>query len=135
MSDFGRMWRRALRKRCVLCGEGRPFAGWLKVRERCSVCGHAHAREPGYFLGSIYLNYGLTGALLMIWVVVAAFVLDLDQSLQVGLPVLFVLIFPFWFLRYARGLWMAIDLSIDPPAPGEFACPADQEGPDRRVED
>ncbi len=117
---FGLLLRRALRLRCPACGEGQPFPSWFKLRERCRVCGFAHAREPGYFLGSIYLNYGLTGALVLVWVAFAAFVLELDEGLQFALPIGFIVVFPLWFLRYARALWMAIDLALDPPGADEF---------------
>ena len=30
---------RGLLRRCPACGEGRLFAGYLKVRERCAKCG------------------------------------------------------------------------------------------------
>lgn len=31
--------RSAVRGRCPRCGQGRLFAGWLKVRPACDVCG------------------------------------------------------------------------------------------------
>jgi len=30
---------RGLRKRCPQCGKGRVFKGWLKLHDRCEVCG------------------------------------------------------------------------------------------------
>ncbi len=34
---LGRGWRRT----CPCCGEGAAFAGFLRIRERCAVCGEA----------------------------------------------------------------------------------------------
>lgn len=47
------LWR-GLRRRCPNCGEGRLFAGFLKVRATCEACGHDNGRyraddAPPYF--------------------------------------------------------------------------------------
>ena len=57
------MLGRALRLRCPRCGEGMLFLGWFHMRSRCDWCGLIYEREPGFFLGSIYVNYGLTAVL------------------------------------------------------------------------
>ena len=54
-----------LHERCPKCGQGQVFekpAHLLKfpeMKERCSVCDYRFDREPGYFLGAMYLSYGL----------------------------------------------------------------------------
>src|SRR3954470_7996123 len=57
---------RALRLRCPLCGQGRLFRGWLTMHKQCPQCGATFEREPGFFLGSIYINYGLTALIVAI---------------------------------------------------------------------
>ena len=60
---------RALRLRCPLCGKAPIFRDWFRVHPRCAGCGWAFDREPGYFLGSIYINYGLSTVMLcLLWV-------------------------------------------------------------------
>ena len=83
---------------------------------QCEACGLRFEREPGYFLGSIYFNYGVTAAI----VTVAALSLMIftsvtETTLLWSLGALCVL-FPMWFFRYARALWMAWDNFADPPA-------------------
>src|SRR5690242_4418774 len=56
---IGRAWR----LRCPICGVGKTFDGWFRMRPKCDHCGYVFDREPGYFLGSIYANYGLTALL------------------------------------------------------------------------
>lgn len=118
--------RRALRLRCPICGEGRLFAGWFRMHEHCAHCGFRFQREPGYFLGSIYFNYGVTSL-----VVVAVFFglfLGFDVSPETLLWPLtaFCLLFPLWFFRYARALWLAMDASFDPlPPPRAGQLPPD----------
>ena len=84
------------------------------MRDRCPACGRQFNRSPGYFLGSIYFNYGLTAIL-----VVAAYFSFYFSGLMSGTPLLvlltvFIVIFPLWFFRYARSLWMALDEMLDP---------------------
>lgn len=71
-------------------------------------------RAPGYLLGSIYMNYGVTAFI----VVAAYFSLYFSQSLTgnqllVALTA-FSVLFPVWFFRYARAIWIAFDERWDP---------------------
>jgi len=65
-------------------------------------------------LGSIYFNYGVTSLL----VVVIYFSLYFSQVMTNYGRLLtlgtFVLLFPLWFFRYARALWIAFDEQFDP---------------------
>ena len=107
------IWR-ALRLRCPKCGQAEIFHGWFAMHDRCAACGRRFNRSPGYFLGSIYFNYGLTAGL----VVVAYFSLYFSDLMS-GKPLLavltvFIVAFPLWFFRYARSLWLALDELLDP---------------------
>jgi len=90
------------------------FRNWLSMRDPCPECGRKYDRAPGYLLGSIYFNYGVTALLL----VVLYFSLYLSGTMT-GRQLLYVLaafalLFPLWFFRYARGLWIAFDELFDP---------------------
>ena len=56
---------RGLRLLCPRCGRGRIFRGWFAMNERCAACGRKFDRAPGYMLGSIYINYGVTALLVV----------------------------------------------------------------------
>jgi uncharacterized protein (DUF983 family) len=105
---------RGLRLLCPKCGGTRIFRGWFTMNDRCAECGRRFNRAPGYLLGSIYINYGLTAML----VVVAYFSLYFAEVLRSNqlLVVLtaFIVVFPLWFFRYARSLWIAFDERWDP---------------------
>jgi uncharacterized protein (DUF983 family) len=105
---------RALRLRCPACGQSKMFRGLFAMDEACPNCGRSFRRGPGYLLGSIYFNYGLT-ALLITALFFAGFFSDAFSSNQllVALTV-FAVLFPIWFFRYARALWIAFDESWDP---------------------
>ena len=51
---------RALRLRCPRCGETPLFTGWFAMPPRCAFCGIRFERAQGYFVGAIYVNYGVT---------------------------------------------------------------------------
>ncbi len=112
---FMKLVSRALRLRCPICGQGSLFAGLLKMHANCPHCGVKFEREPGFFVGSIYINYGLT-ALIATVIYISNFVASGFQStrnMQVGL-VVFALVFPLLFFRHARSLWLGFDQWHDP---------------------
>jgi rubredoxin len=112
---FGRCWR----LRCPVCGRGKQFNGWFRMRASCEACGYSYQREPGYFLGSIYINYGLTALLVTVGFFVGFFALDISpELLLIGLT-FFCVAFPLWFFRYARSLWMGFDTFWDPVSSAE----------------
>jgi uncharacterized protein (DUF983 family) len=105
---------RALRLRCPACGRAKLFRNWLSMNDPCPDCGRKFDRAPGYLLGAIYFNYGVTALL----VVVFYFSMFLSGTLT-GKQLLwtltaFAVLFPLWFFRYARALWIAFDERWDP---------------------
>ena len=105
---------RGLRLCCPTCGRGKLFRTFFSMNDPCPQCERKFEREPGFWLGSIYFNYGVTALL----VVVMYFGLFFTDTLT-GKPLLiamgsFALLFPLWFFRYARALWLAFDERYDP---------------------
>lgn len=85
----------------------------------CSSCRLPFEREPGFYLGSIYVNYGLT-VLAVTASYVAAFAWGgANLDLVLWSLAAFCLFFPIWFFRYARALWLAFDEYWDPRAADE----------------
>lgn len=56
---------RMLTEKCPHCGKGQVFEQKKKLfelpvmKERCAECNYLFDREPGYFLGAMYISYGL----------------------------------------------------------------------------
>jgi len=103
-----------LRLRCAVCGRGKLFRGWFRMKEKCDHCGAKFDPGGGYYLGSIYFNYGVTAVI----VVACYLILFLTrwvspEKLFWGLAI-FCLAFPLWFFRYARSLWFGFDHYWDP---------------------
>lgn len=99
--------------RCPACGEGPLFRGWFRMHEACGACGASFLREQGFYLGSIYINYGVTvivtGALYAVLVLVAG--VSHETALTACLAV--AVAFPVLFFRHARSFLLALDGSVN----------------------
>ena len=80
----------------------------------CAVCDLRFERAQGYWVGAIYVNYGVTVA-----IAVGGFFLlrewpglEPPGSWPCGCP--FVLVFPLWFFRYSRSLWLGLEYGLNP---------------------
>jgi uncharacterized protein (DUF983 family) len=109
-----RATRRALALRCPRCGGTTLFDGWFAMRTACALCGLRFERAPGYFVGAIYVNYAVTaiaaiGGYFVLW-----WLADLSTATQLALWVPFVIVFPLWFFRYSRSLWLAAEHFVNP---------------------
>ena len=108
------LWWRAVRLRCPACGRAPIFRGWFAMDEMCSACGRPFARDPGYLLGSIYFNYGVT-ALVVVAMYFMMFFRDwFSDGQRLVILSAFAVVFPLWFFRYARAFWIAFDERWDP---------------------
>lgn len=104
---------KALRLRCPQCGGGRLFAGWFRMFERCPNCKLLYERAPGYFLGSAYINYGLTALIMTATYIGLRFGAGIERNVLAPPLLIFCVIFPLFFFRYARSFWLAMDFYFD----------------------
>jgi len=110
---------RGLLKRCALCGGGRLFTGWLRMKERCPRCGYLFEREEGFFLGAYVINLAIAQALVIVLAVVPAIVLlsrNPDTSIVpivVG-GILGAVVAPVAFYPFSKTIWTAFDLIMRP---------------------
>lgn len=111
---FWKTFFRSCRLKCPRCGEDRIFSGWFRMEERCNACGLKYERAPGYFLGSIYFNYGMTALLVVILYFTIYFGELMPTEYLFWSMIVFSILFPMWFFRYARSLWIGMDQYLDP---------------------
>jgi uncharacterized protein (DUF983 family) len=84
------------------------------MRPRCPACRLVFEREPGYFVGAIYLNYGMTVLILMPGYLALHAWLEPSIGQQLLIWGIFAVAFPLWFFRYSKSLWLALDHLVDP---------------------
>ena len=108
-----------LHQRCPRCHSGRifpysVFRGFPKMHQRCPVCNLKFQREEGYFLGAMYISYGMAlvtiGALaVLLWSITGWSIMK--STLW---AIVFFLPFVPGVTLFARVLWIYLDQSIDP---------------------
>ena len=95
---------------------------------KCQHCGLDYEREPGFYLGSIYVNFGLT-ALLTTILYFVGLTHDMPPNWLLGGLMAFCLIFPLLIFRHARAIWLAFDQFWDPQEPADVGnSKADRNG-------
>jgi uncharacterized protein (DUF983 family) len=110
--------RRAFGLRCPRCGEAPLFVNLVRMAPRCPVCGLAFERETGYFIGAIYINYGLTVGIAVAGYFLLEAWLAPPTAWQVTGWAVFAVVFPLWSFRYSKSLWLALDHLVDPTDAG-----------------
>lgn len=118
-----RLTGRALMLHCPNCGGGPVLQHWLKLRVRCGNCGIRLERgEHDYFMGSLMLNYIITGTLLLVTLAVVLIVMWPDvpwDAFQYGGPVAMIVL-PFVLFPFTKLFWLAFDLMLRPMNPEEL---------------
>jgi hypothetical protein len=94
------------------------------MHERCTVCQLRFEREQGYFVGAMYINYGVTALLALAGYYALEWWGQLSFGQQLGLWCGFSIVFPLFFFRYARSLWLSFDYIFNPDD-GEWSAPHD----------
>ena len=85
---------------------------------RCPACGLVFEREAGYFIGAIYINYGLTVGLAVGGYFALEAWLAPSRGWQVAVWGAFAILFPLWSFRYSKAFWLALDHWVDPTDAG-----------------
>jgi uncharacterized protein (DUF983 family) len=111
-----------LQQRCPRCQAGSIFRysifrGFPKMHDRCTICDLKFEREEGYFLGAMYISYGLA----LVTILLLAVLLWLATGWSVERIALWatLLFLPFapTISLFARVLWIYLDQTIDPERP------------------
>jgi len=90
------------------------YTGFPRMHELCTKCGLKFEREQGYFLGAMYISYGLAlmtivAIALLLW----AFTAWSMQKIVLWAILLFLPLAPALTL-FSRVLWIYLDRTIDP---------------------
>ena len=110
----GKVFARGLTKHCARCGSGHLFEHWTKMKPECPRCGLHFEREPGYFLGALYVSYLVSIPPVLVLMLVFWRMLNWRFDLAVfGAFVAYLPAVPF-VTRAARIVWMHLDRHFDP---------------------
>jgi hypothetical protein len=84
------------------------------MTESCPVCGLQFLREAGYFLGAMYISYGLGVFTVLPVAIVLAVVAEWSLAIVLLVALLQTVISMPLFFRYSRVIWLHADQMLDP---------------------
>jgi uncharacterized protein (DUF983 family) len=117
----GRLFVRALTKRCPVCGQGHLFRRWFRMIPRCPRCGLVFHRSEGQLSGDIGVNTIVSFGVLLV-VLLGGVLLNWPDPPMATIAVVAVavaLIVPLAFLPFSKTVWLAAELLFRPLEPGE----------------
>ncbi len=95
------------------------FRSHFRMHQKCGQCGYHFDRGAGYWLGAIYVNYGITAVIVTAAYLILFFTRALPDDALLWPLAAFTLVFPLLCFPYARSLWLGFDLYFDPEQTGE----------------
>ena len=107
------------RQLCPRCRQGRIFRGPvyrgpLAMLDNCPVCGLKYEREPGYFLGAMYVSYLVSIPPVLVLILLIWKLSGWPYDWSIGAAFVAYLPFVPVVARFARVVWMYVDQSFDP---------------------
>jgi uncharacterized protein (DUF983 family) len=123
-------------QKCPRCRTGDMFRTrrvydlkrFMKMNEKCPVCGQRMEIEIGFYYGTSYISYALTVALsaftFVAWWLTIGFSLE-DNRLffWIGINGLLLLLLQPWLMRLSRAVWLSFfvhyNMNWEQPDPGE----------------
>ncbi len=101
--------------KCPNCGKGdvfvkdKPFFTLPVMKDDCDVCNYHFDREPGYFLGAMYISYGLAVFEGIITFLVCYFFFpNLETFYMALIPCITILILSMRNYKWSRVFYMYI---------------------------
>lgn len=82
--------------------------------DRCANCGVKFEREEGYFLGAMYISYGLALAIITLFAVLFWLVMRWPLEKDVIWAIALLVPLAPMISRLSRVLWIYFDRAIDP---------------------
>jgi uncharacterized protein (DUF983 family) len=106
---------RIMQEKCPKCGQSHVFEKseyflqFPKMKENCENCDYRFDREPGYFLGAMYLSYGLAVLQGLTTFLICYFFFPTLETLSMLFIIMGVIIlFSYKNYRLARVIYMHI---------------------------
>src|SRR5713101_6694836 len=103
-------WLALWRMRCPRCCDGKIYQRGMRMNPRCPVCNLLFEREPGYFMGALYISYALAILFLLVGLWIGSIVLICAVCFVPFVPMV---------TRYARVIWIFFDRWAWPSGPDE----------------
>ncbi len=118
-----------LANKCPRCREGYLFettnayafknSHYMKMNDRCPVCGQPTEIEPGFYYGTGFVSYGLTvgfsvATFVAWWVLIGISFEDNRVFYWLFINAVLMLVMQPLFMRLSRSLWLSWFVKYDP---------------------
>lgn len=91
------------------------------MHQQCNKCGQVLNPEPGFYYGAMYVSYGLSVNLFLIFFFFSEFVYEMSGLVFISAYTLSLLVlFPYIF-RYSRVIYIHLFYGFKPTAQRDFA--------------
>jgi uncharacterized protein (DUF983 family) len=112
-------FRSVLSQLCPRCRMGKIFRtsifrGLPRMNPCCAICGLKFEREEGYFLGAMYISYGVALAMVTAFAVVCWAIMRWPLEKNVVSAIIVFVPFAPIVSRLSRVLWIYFDRTVDP---------------------
>ncbi len=100
------------KSKCPNCYQGEIYEKkrlfWFgKINENCKSCGHKFDKEPGFFMGAMYVSYGLVIAeCVAVFVLIQFFFEQFLDARMVPIMLAVILVMSGFNYSFSRVLWI-----------------------------
>jgi uncharacterized protein (DUF983 family) len=106
--DGKTLLKRALRRRCPVCGQGAMFRSHFRINKTCPVCDVTFWRDPGEVLGAMYFDWAAAMATFLLLWAVLAWLTNLSEWVQFGILSVAAVAAVVIFYPWSRSLWTVL---------------------------
>ncbi|MEO6000147.1 MAG: DUF983 domain-containing protein [Chitinophagaceae bacterium] len=116
-----------LKNKCPRCRQGNMYTSqnpyqlnaFMKMPERCAVCGQPIDLEPGFYYGTSYVSYGLSILICMItfilwWLIIGFSFQDSRFFWWMGINGIALIMMQPLLMRISRTIWLSFFVSYNP---------------------
>jgi uncharacterized protein (DUF983 family) len=107
--------------KCPRCHEGElypsstfSFERSFDMHKRCGHCDANFFPEPGFYYGAMFISYIFSGFFCIFFLVITMLALNWNAAVAIGSLLLIMAIYFVWLFRFARAIWLSINLKYDP---------------------
>jgi uncharacterized protein (DUF983 family) len=83
----------------------------------CPQCGLGYFREAGYYLGAMFINYGLTALIVLtvyLLLLRAPDLLHVSPGIKIALWLAFAVVLSLALMRHSYSFWLSLDYWLEP---------------------
>lgn len=109
--------------KCPRCNEGDLFETGsfsfqkpFDMPKRCPACNQNYMPEPGFYYGSMFISYILTGWFSLFFAMFFHWILDWGLFSTFALLIFILGIFFVWIFRFSRSIWISVNVKYNPSA-------------------